>query len=104
MEQKAKKPVVLDVRKVSNFCDFFVICSAESSAQVEAIYGWVLKKSKEDNLTVHHKEKDDVYHWVLIDFFDVVLHIFLEEKRAFYNIEHLWSHAKRVRLPRKKKQ
>jgi ribosome-associated protein len=101
MQMKARRPVILDVQKISSLCDFFVICSASSSTQVEAICDWVKDKSKENNLEIHHWEKDDERQWVLIDFFDVILHIFLEEKRKFYNIEHLWSEAKRVRISRK---
>ena len=94
----------MDVQKISNFCDYFVICSAETNTQVEAIYDWVLQKSAENNIIVHHREIDEGSQWVLVDFFDVVLHIFINEKRSFYNLEHLWSDAKRVRIPRKKKQ
>jgi ribosomal silencing factor RsfS len=53
---------------------------------------------------VYHWEKDINCQWVLVDFFDVILHIFLEEKRAFYNLEHLWAGAKRVRILRKREQ
>lgn len=92
------------MQKISNFCDYFIVCSAESSAQVEAIYDWVLAKSEENNLIVHHRQLDEQCQWLLIDFFDVILHIFLDEKRAFYDLEHLWADAKKVRIPRKKKQ
>ncbi len=100
-EKKAKKPIILAVGKKGGFCDYFVICSAETHVQVEAITDWVLKKSRELNYEPHHLENDLVYSWVLIDFFDVVLHIFTDQLRAFYNLEYLWRGVPKVRLPKK---
>jgi len=92
--------LILDLRNLSGFCDYFIICSGESQRQVRAIYEEVLESCKKEKIEIHHKEEDNESQWLLIDFFEVVLHIFLEEKRKFYNIEHLWREAKKVRLPK----
>ena len=96
--RKAKDIVILDMRKVSNLCDYFIICSAESSRQVKGIEEAVIKESKKSNIEIQHCEADELPQWVLVDFFDIILHIFLEETRNFYNLEYLWSSAKKVKL------
>lgn len=101
LNKKAQKPVILDLRRVSNLCDYFVICSGDSPLQVRAIYEEVVRLAKKNSIDIHHTEEDQLSHWLLIDFFDVVLHIFLEEVRNFYGIEHLWKEAKKVRIEKK---
>lgn len=101
LKKKAQKPLILDLRNVSNLCDYFVVCSGDSPPQVRAIYEEVIRLSKKNSIDIHHTEEDEFSHWLLIDFFDVVLHIFLEEIRNFYGIERLWKEAKRVRLTKK---
>ncbi|MCK9573025.1 MAG: ribosome silencing factor [Candidatus Omnitrophica bacterium] len=102
LDRKAKHTVVLDVSKLSGLCDYFVICSAETGTQADAILNWVAAQAKENNFRMHHFEKDDSSDWVLVDFSDVILHIFVNDARKFYNLEHLWADAKRVRIPRRK--
>jgi ribosome-associated protein len=63
----------------------------------------VLKKCEENNFEIHHFEDDSEGRWILIDLFDVILHIFVDEAREFYNLEYLWREAKRIRITRKKK-
>ena len=96
--KKAKKPVILDIRSISNICDYFVICSAETNRQTKAIYNEVLKKCEEDKIKINHAESDQMFHWILVDFFDVILHIFIDEAREFYNLEYLWNRAKKVKI------
>lgn len=103
LEKKARKPLILDVKGSSGLCDYFVICSAETGVQVEAICEWVIKRCKEFGYRVHHFENDELSRWILIDLFDVMLHIFTDEAREFYNLEFLWSQGKRVRVTKKKK-
>jgi len=69
---------------------------------VRAIYEAVKDKSDENKINIYHSEEDSLSQWLIIDYFDIILHIFTEEERKFYNIEHLWKEAKKVRLPRKK--
>ncbi|MFA5304442.1 MAG: ribosome silencing factor [Candidatus Omnitrophota bacterium] len=101
LDKKAKHTVILDVSSLSGLCDYFVICSAETGTQADAILNWVAANAKENNLKIHHYEKDELSDWVLVDFSDVILHVFVNEARKFYNLEHLWADAKRVRIPRK---
>lgn len=100
-EKKAQDIVILDIRKSSNFFDFFVVCSGKSDAQVKAIFENVIRSSKNDSLSIHHTENDSLVRWLLIDYFDVVLHVFNSESREFYGIERLWSEAKKIKLQKK---
>jgi len=99
LARKAKDIVVLDLRNQSGFCDYFVICSAESSRQVDAIHLETVKLCRKDEIGVRSHQDDESLRWILVDLFDVTLHIFLKEAREFYNLEYLWNTAKRVRLP-----
>ncbi|MFA5270972.1 MAG: ribosome silencing factor [Candidatus Omnitrophota bacterium] len=103
LDKQAKRPVVLNLEKLSTLCDYFVICSVDTGVQAEAVCDWVVEKSKELNYKVHHSERDDASGWVLVDFFDVILHIFVDDLRKFYDLEHLWIDAKKVRIPKKQK-
>lgn len=96
-DKKAENIESLNLSEVNDaICDYFIICHATSGTQVKAIADNVLKQVK-DNLGEHpwHKEGFDNLEWVLIDYVDVVVHIFLEEKRAFYQLEDLWSDAEK---------
>ena len=97
LEKQAHDPVVLDIRGMSSLCDYFVICSGETGRQVQAIGDNILKHSREAGFTVHHSEADDAYSWVLVDLFDVVVHIFTDEARKHYNLEYLWREARAVK-------
>jgi len=96
LEKQAHQPVVLDVRGMSSVCDYFVICSGETGRQVQAIGDNIVKLSREAGFSVHHQEIDESCNWLLIDFFDVVVHIFTDEARKYYNLEYLWREAKAV--------
>jgi len=96
LEKQAVKPIVMDIRGMSSLCDFFVICSGETGRQVQAIYQNILDRAPQENLTVHHSEADEGFSWVLVDLFDIVVHIFTNEARAYYNLEYLWRDAKTV--------
>lgn len=96
---KAKDIVVLDLGEHSSLCDYFVICSAESSRQVDAIHQETVKLCRKDKISVRSHQYDESSRWILVDLFDVILHIFLQEAREFYNLEYLWNTAKKVRLP-----
>ncbi|MCM8756631.1 MAG: ribosome silencing factor [Candidatus Omnitrophica bacterium] len=99
--KKANKPIVLELKKLSRSFDYFVICSGDSERQVRAIYEEAIRLSKENRIDIHHIEDDVSSNWLLIDYFDVILHIFNQEARDYYNLEEVWSEAKRVGLPRK---
>ncbi len=100
-ENKAKDIVVLDLREISNaVCDFFVICSGESSTQVDGISSAVTRLTrKELSEKPWHTEGKTNSEWVLLDYVNVVAHIFYKEARSFYDIEDLWADAKRTDIP-----
>jgi len=98
LAKKANNVVVLDIGKISSLCDYFVICSGESSRQVKAIYEDVRRFCKTSKIKIQHYGTDDQAQWLLLDLSDVILHIFLEDVRQFYNIEELWSKAKKIKI------
>ena len=104
-EKKAKDIVILDVHNFSGLCDYFIICSGESTRQVKAIHEEAIRHCKKDNIKAQHSEGGESSSWVLVDFFDVILHIFSDEAREYYNLEQLWNKAKKVtvKIPRKTK-
>ena len=97
-DKQAKDVVLLDIRKVSNLCDYFIICSGESARQVKAICEETIKMCKKNKIIMQHQESDELSRWILIDLADIMLHVFLDEARNFYNLEYLWSGAKKINL------
>ena len=95
-EKKAEDIVVLDLREVNNaISDFFVICSGKSDTQIDAISESIEEEVyKIDKENPWHKEGLNNKSWVLIDYVDVVAHVFNREVREFYNLESLWGDAK----------
>jgi ribosome-associated protein len=94
-DKKAKRPVILDFSGIKGaVCDAFVICHGSSRTQVEAIAGHVIESvKKQTGQNPWHQEGFENAEWILIDYSDVVVHIFHEERRKFYNIEQLWADA-----------
>ena len=84
---------ILDLKEVASFADYFVICSADSDTQVKAIADEIDKTLKDGGLKSWHKEGYRALNWVLLDYIDVVVHIFKREMREFYNLEKLWGDA-----------
>ncbi len=97
-EKKAKRISVLDLRALEHsVCDFFVICNAESTTQVGAIADSVKYFTKKQlDEKAWHVEGSENATWILIDFGNVVVHVFQDEYRAFYDIEEFWADAKRT--------
>jgi len=94
-DKKAKNIISLDLTKINNsVTNYFVICHAPSKTQVDAIYDNVIKLVREQCETKpFNKEGIENAEWILIDYFDVVVHIFLEDIRSFYHLEDLWADA-----------
>lgn len=103
LDRKAKSPVIMDFGKLnSGVCDAFVICHGTSRTQVEAITENVIAEVKKNTgLNPWHKEGFENAEWILIDYSDVVVHIFQEERRKFYNLEQLWADAEITRIETK---
>jgi ribosome-associated protein len=92
-EKKGHRIVTIDLTGIKHsICDSFVICHGESVTQVGAIAESIEKKMKEEaGIRAHHVEGIQNNQWVLIDYFDVLVHVFLEEFRSFYKLEELWA-------------
>ena len=90
---KAKRIVKIDLRKLYDApTDYFIICEAESNVQVRAITDSIYRKVKENlQVTPTHIEGGLQSTWIVMDYFDTVVHVFLRETRAFYELEDLWS-------------
>jgi len=96
-DKKALEIVVLDLRKVSNFCDYFVIASGNSTTHIRAIADGINRGLKDAGKRAHHLEGYRESRWVVLDYESIIVHIFDEETRFFYDLEHLWSDAKKVK-------
>ena len=95
-EKKGHEIVSIDLSEVENsICDCFIICHGESVTQVGAITESIERKLKEEALIkAHHVEGLQNSQWVLLDYFDILVHVFQEEFRAFYRLEELWADGK----------
>jgi ribosome-associated protein len=98
-EKKGHQIVSIDLSHVENsICDFFIICHGESVTQVGAITESIEKKLKEEvRLRAHHVEGLQNSQWVLLDYYDILVHVFQEEFRSFYKLEELWADGKIMR-------
>ncbi len=92
-DKKAKDILLLNMERLSSVTDYFVICSASNSILVQAIADNVEDKMAELETFPIHKEGYAEGRWILLDYGDVVVHIFLNEERDFYNLEQLWADA-----------
>jgi len=88
------------MRKLSNFCDYFVICSGNSERQVESITRAIEEGFLEKKIKPASPGDSNNGLWSLLDYGNVVVHIFSKETREYYNLERLWIDAKRVRIPK----
>jgi ribosome-associated protein len=94
LSKKAYDVVILDVKKLTSTADFFVVCSADSDTQVRAIANAVEEGNENIGTSVWHTEGLQASTWVILDYVDVVVHVFHREARSFYNLERLWGDAK----------
>ncbi|NTV44980.1 MAG: ribosome silencing factor [Chlorobiales bacterium] len=92
--KKATHTVIVDLRGVTDMTDFFVICTADSDRQVKAVADAVMDGLREDGEKPYHVEGLQELSWVLIDYVDVVVHVFVKDAREFYSLEKLWGDAK----------
>lgn len=99
LEKKAKDVVMLDVRKLTTLTDYFIICHGTSETQIKALANNVLDKTTEIiGEKAWKKEGMEARRWIILDYVNVVVHIFNEEKREFYGIERMWNDAERTEI------
>ncbi len=97
-DKQAKELVVLDLRKAAGFTDYFVICSGTNTRQVRAIADAVIESLSEGGVKPAHIEGYDRSEWILLDYFDFIVHVFAPETRMFYGLERLWGSAERIEV------
>jgi ribosome-associated protein len=95
-DKKASDILVLDIRDVSTFADYFVICSGNNSRQIAAIADAIDEQLDQQGARVLHREGTAETGWLLLDFGDVIVHIFGPKEREYYRLERLWNEAKTV--------
>jgi ribosome-associated protein len=98
-DKQAKELVVLDLRKAAGFTDYFVICSGINTRQVRAIADAVIESLADAGVKPAHIEGYDRSEWILLDYFDFIVHVFAPETRMFYGLERLWGTAERIEVP-----
>ena len=98
LDKRATDLVVLDVRRVSSVADYFVLCSGKSTTHVESISEAIREDLKTDGTRPLHAEGVAESGWILLDYGDVLVHVFLEDTRAYYALERLWGDAPAVPL------
>lgn len=96
--KKAEDVVILDVSKHTNIADYFVIATANSSVHAKALYKYLLEELEKIKVKPDHVEGEEEANWILIDFIDIIVHLFLKEWREYYDLEWLYSSAQRINL------
>jgi ribosome-associated protein len=98
-DKKAEDVVLLDLRKAAGFADYFLICSGGNPRQIRAIADAVMEALASDGAKPAHVEGYQRSEWILLDYFDFIVHVFGPETRLFYSLERLWGNAERVEIP-----
>jgi len=92
-EKQAADIVMLDMKAVCSFADYFIICSGETNRQIEAITEEIQKTLKKDGMPLRRREGTAISGWILMDFGDIIVHIFAPSERGYYQLERLWAKA-----------
>ncbi|MCX5715671.1 MAG: ribosome silencing factor [Candidatus Omnitrophica bacterium] len=95
-DKKAMDSLVLDMRRASNLCDYFFICSAASTRQAKAVADHITETLKEKGIKPAHAEGYKEGRWIILDYNAVIAHILDKEMRAFYRLERLWGDAPHI--------
>ena len=94
LEKKALDIRIIDVRKITTLTDCFVICTSESEPQTRAITDHIHEKMKKDGMQAWHIEGYENLDWVLLDYVNIVVHVFSQKSRDYYDLERLWADGK----------
>lgn len=97
-EKKANDVTVLDIRDITTIADYFVICSGQNTLQTKAIIENIMDNLEEKHIHPINREGMETNKWVILNYGDVMVHIFAQEQREFYDLERLWKEAKVVEL------
>jgi ribosome-associated protein len=99
LDKKASQLVLLEVREFTSIGDYFIICSGRSDRQVQSIAQGIQEAAREAEISAISIEGLSRGHWVLMDFADVIVHVFYQPVREFYDLDGLWADAPKVQLP-----
>ena len=95
-DKQAEDILLLDIREICSFADYFVMCSGGSSRQINAIYDEIVHSLKKEGILPRHREGTVDSGWLLLDYGDVIIHIFAPTERKYYKLDKLWSQANPV--------
>ena len=95
-DKKGEDIVMIDISQVSVLADYFVICSAGNDSQIQALVDNVDEKMHENGYQIRQQEGRNSGTWVLLDYGDVIVHIFERENRSFYKLERIWNDGRRI--------
>jgi ribosome-associated protein len=98
LKRKAKNLTILNLKELSSFADYFIICSGTSDRQVQSIAASIRENLKEYGIVPLGIEGESIGKWVLMDYEDVIIHVFYEPIREFYDIERLWPDVPRMEV------
>ena len=96
--KKALDIIALDLKEISSFADYFIVCSGNSNRQVQAIASAIEQALKKEEMYALGTEGFNEGNWILLDYGDVVIHVFYQPFREFYELERLWAEAPRIDL------
>ena len=98
LDRKATRVTLMDLRGVGAFADFFLICTGTNIRQVQAIADAIEEKLKAEGIRPAHVEGYDRAEWILLDYFDLIVHVFTPDTREFYSLDRLWGTATRTEM------
>ncbi len=98
LEKKCEEVKILDLRGLTSMTDYFVVVTADSDRKAKAAAEHIVDELKVDGERPMHVEGMDSMHWILLDYIDVVVHVFMPDERSFYDLESLWSEAPVITL------
>ncbi|MCB0279788.1 MAG: ribosome silencing factor [Calditrichaeota bacterium] len=96
-DKKGYDIYIHDVSKLTDLSNYFVVATVDSDIQMRAIANYIESELKDRGVKLSHKEGFKAMEWVILDYFDVIVHLFLPEKRLYYQLEKMWSDAKSIR-------
>ena len=102
LEKKALDIKIIDVRNITTLTDFFVICTSESEPQTRAITDHIHEQMKANGMKAWHIEGYENLDWVLLDYVNIVVHVFSRDSRDYYDLDHLWADGKITQVHEKK--
>ena len=102
LEKKALDVISIDVRNITTLTDFFIICTSESGPQTRAITDHIHEQMKEDGMRAWHIEGYENLNWVLLDYVNIVVHVFSRNSRDYYDLERLWADGQITQVHDKK--